>query len=254
MLAYNEQTGNNGYYPITAVHKNNDPAITYLEIKDPEQGNKSEFITTTPEHPFYLQVNADASARSKPKGYDDLSSKWVGAGHLIAGDKIKQADGTSGVIANVVTVKQTQEMFNLTVSEAHTFYVGNEGWLVHNCSLLKGRLRIDPEGSFSQSEINSAWDVAAMGRKVELRSPQGVRSPYGNTSDLLVDGVPYDVYTPTLNNPEKIFQYIRKKNNQAQGVVVDLRNVNVTPAQLANVQARLNGNPRNKIKEVIFLK
>ncbi|GMA14387.1 hypothetical protein E5F05_01935 (plasmid) [Deinococcus metallilatus] len=25
-------------------------------------------------------------------------------------------------------------MFNLTVSEAHTFYVGNAGWLVHNCN------------------------------------------------------------------------------------------------------------------------
>lgn len=25
-------------------------------------------------------------------------------------------------------------MFNLTVSEAHTFYVGQDGWLVHNCN------------------------------------------------------------------------------------------------------------------------
>jgi len=24
-------------------------------------------------------------------------------------------------------------MFNLTVDEAHTFYVGQDGWLVHNC-------------------------------------------------------------------------------------------------------------------------
>ncbi len=44
----------------------------------------------------------------------------------------QEADGTTGVIANVITVQQTQEMFNLTVSEAHTFYVGQNGWLVHN--------------------------------------------------------------------------------------------------------------------------
>jgi filamentous hemagglutinin len=25
-------------------------------------------------------------------------------------------------------------MFNLTVDEAHTFYVGEKGWLVHNCN------------------------------------------------------------------------------------------------------------------------
>lgn len=43
----------------------------------------------------------------------------MGAGHFKIGDKIKQADGTVGVIANVVTIQQTQEMFNLTVSEAH---------------------------------------------------------------------------------------------------------------------------------------
>ncbi|WP_229779673.1 hypothetical protein, partial [Deinococcus knuensis] len=29
-------------------------------------------------------------------------------------------------------VQQTREMFNLTVSEAHTYYVGQDGWLVHN--------------------------------------------------------------------------------------------------------------------------
>ena len=56
----------------------------------------------------------------------------MGAGHLKVGDTIKQADGTTGLVANVTTVQQTREMFNLTVSEAHTYYVGNDGWLVHN--------------------------------------------------------------------------------------------------------------------------
>lgn len=56
----------------------------------------------------------------------------MGAGHLKIGEKIKQADGTTGLVANVTTVEQTREMFNLTVDEAHTFYVGTAGWLVHN--------------------------------------------------------------------------------------------------------------------------
>ena len=132
VLAFNEQTGENGYYPITAVHRNIDPDITYLTIQDPEQGNKSEFIETTPEHPFYLATNVDTLPRPQPEGHADLSAKWVGAGHLKIGDQIKQADGTVGVITNVVTVQQTQQMFNLTVDEAHTFYVGQDGWLVHN--------------------------------------------------------------------------------------------------------------------------
>jgi Pretoxin HINT domain len=112
--------------------KNIDPVITFLTLTDSEQGNKSEHITTTPEHPFYVQAQAEAQARPKPMGHEELSSRWVGAGHLLVGDKIKQADGTVGVVSNVFTFQQTQEMFNLTVSEAHTFYVGNNGWLVHN--------------------------------------------------------------------------------------------------------------------------
>ncbi|WP_420594231.1 polymorphic toxin-type HINT domain-containing protein [Deinococcus sp.] len=87
-------------------------------------------MTTTPEHPFY--VTQPSGTQPKPVGHEDLNEHWVGAGRLSIGDKIKQADGTVGVVANVVTVQQTQQMFNLTVDEAHTFYVGEKGWLVHN--------------------------------------------------------------------------------------------------------------------------
>ena len=97
-----------------------------------EQANKPEFITTPPGHPFYVKERSDGGERPKPVGHEDLNTNWVGAGHLKIGDKIKQADDTTGVVANVTTVQQTQEMFNLTVDEAHTFYVGTNGWLVHN--------------------------------------------------------------------------------------------------------------------------
>ncbi len=195
VLAYNEQTGQNGYYPITAVHKNNDPAITYLEIKDPEQGGKSEFITTTPEHPFYLQVNADASARPKPQGHEDLSSKWVGAGHLKKGDQVKQADGTTGVIANVVTVKQTQQMYNLTVSEAHTFFVGADGWLVHNtgsggCPALIG----DPYHPAAVDASVQAGRTARTTQPITYIKGQRVEVSPGTTVKMDVD------LSPTISN------------------------------------------------------
>lgn len=86
-------------------------------------------------HPFYIKEWSDDGKRPKPVGHEDLNEHWVGAGHLKVGDKIEQADGTTGVVANVVTLQQTREMFNLTVSEAHTYYVGQDGWLVHNQSI-----------------------------------------------------------------------------------------------------------------------
>ncbi|WP_412030565.1 polymorphic toxin-type HINT domain-containing protein [Deinococcus yunweiensis] len=85
-----------------------------------------------PEHPFFVAQPADTQPRPAPEGHRDLSRNWVGAGHLKIGDTIKQADGTTGLVANVTTVGQTREMFNLTVSEAHTYYVGQDGWLIHN--------------------------------------------------------------------------------------------------------------------------
>lgn len=67
-------------------------------------------------------------------GHEELNTHWVGAGHLVIGDKLKLADGRTGSVVNVTTQAKTQEMFNLTVDTAHTFYVGINGWLAHNAS------------------------------------------------------------------------------------------------------------------------
>lgn len=77
-------------------------------------------------------------------GHEELNTRWVGAGHLQIGDKIKQADGGMGVVANVVTVAQTQEMFNLTVDEVHTYYIGRDKRLVHNCVTQNYYIRNPP--------------------------------------------------------------------------------------------------------------
>ncbi|WP_092263694.1 polymorphic toxin type 47 domain-containing protein [Deinococcus reticulitermitis] len=48
------------------------------------------------------------------------------AGRLAWGERGKRCSGARA--------RGGGEMFNLTVDEAHTFYVGNGGWLVHNQS------------------------------------------------------------------------------------------------------------------------
>ncbi|MFC6593129.1 polymorphic toxin-type HINT domain-containing protein [Deinococcus lacus] len=79
-----------------------------------------------------MTVKAGNGLRPRPVGHEELNERWVGAGHLQSGDKLKLADGREGSVINVTTQAKTQEMFNLTVAEAHTFYVGGNGWLVHN--------------------------------------------------------------------------------------------------------------------------
>lgn len=120
MLAYNEATGQNGYYPVTAIHENLDPELTFLWVKS--NSGAKELIQTTPEHPFYLAQNVDGSTRPAPQGHEELNERWVGAGHLKVGDKLRLASGELGEVTALNTVQQTRVMYNLTVSEAQREY------------------------------------------------------------------------------------------------------------------------------------
>ncbi len=106
----NEAIKQIAWYPITAVWAHEDPIIVNLTID-------GEVIETTPNHPFYT-----------------AKGEWIEAGDLQIGAKIRQADGSYGLVESVVFVERTQWMYNLTVAEAHTYFVGVGRWLVHNCT------------------------------------------------------------------------------------------------------------------------
>lgn len=57
----------------------------------------------------------------------------------------------------------------------------------------------------------------------------------------MVNGINYDVYTPTTNNPSAIIRAITKKNTQTKGVVLDLSSTTVTANDLGNVLGRVRG-------------
>lgn len=64
---------------------------------------------------------------------------------------------------SVTTVGQTREMFNLFVSEAHTYYVGNDGWLVHNVGSGGCPYLIDDSYHPNAVETRISADAAAGG-------------------------------------------------------------------------------------------
>jgi RHS repeat-associated protein len=115
-----------------------------------------------------------------------------------------------------------------------------------------GRLVIQQGGRFSGSEVRAAEEMAIKGHRVLLRSPQGTRAG-GGTSDLVVDGANWDVYTPTTANAGRIISAVAKKNSQATGVVLDLSQTSVTPAQLGNVLARVRGAGATNIQHIEIL-
>ena len=81
--------------------------------------------------------------------------------------------------------------------------------------------------------------LADGGENVVLREATGV----GRTSDLLVNGVPYDVYTPTTGNIDRIVSAVASKGSQVQGggIIIDLSQSPLTVAQLGNILPRVQG-------------
>ncbi len=108
VLAWDEETGRTGVYRVTDTMAHEDPVVVYLELDGEE-------ITTTPEHPFYTRERG-----------------WVEAGELRLGEHVRRLDGGYGEVRSVRSVQHQQRMYNLTVETAHTFYVGDGEWLVHN--------------------------------------------------------------------------------------------------------------------------
>jgi hypothetical protein len=119
-------------------------------------------------------------------------------------------------------------------------------------AMRSGRLTIEPGGKFSQSEINAANYMKGLGNDVILRSPQGTRAE-GKTSDLLVNGVNYDVYTPESASPDRIISSMAKKNSQTTGIVLDLSKTSVTVEQLGNVLKRVQGTGAKNIKDIVVM-
>jgi hypothetical protein len=162
VLAYNETTKKQSEYTITQTHKYNDPKITNLTLELSDK--KLETLETTPEHPFYLEKNVDNSNRPKPIGHENLSRFWVGAGHLKVGDIVKSSTGT-GIVQKVVTLEKSQEMYNLTVNKAHTYFVGSGKWLVHNAD---GACGLIFEGSKRAGTANEVSTYTYGGLKIDL--------------------------------------------------------------------------------------
>lgn len=108
MLAYDEAADIIDYYPILAVWIHDDPIITYLTID-------GETIKTTPNHPFYT-----------------AEGEWVHAGDLQVGETIRDGSWNTGTVEAVWFSATPKVMYNFSVAVAHTYFVGEGQWLVHN--------------------------------------------------------------------------------------------------------------------------
>ena len=115
--ASDEKTGTTSFQPVMDLFKEN-KQTRLVEITF-DSGKKVE---TTAEHPFYIQG----------KG-------WNPAGSLKVGQALLLHDGTTVVVEEVDSSARREVVFNFSVANAHNYFVGGDGVLVHNAATGKSK-------------------------------------------------------------------------------------------------------------------
>ncbi|HVB24546.1 MAG TPA: RHS repeat-associated core domain-containing protein [Ktedonobacteraceae bacterium] len=125
--SYNPQMKKMELEPIQHIWLNHDvdlvdlTLVATVEKAHDKPTKQDELIHTNEKHPFL----------TKEKGFIPVSQLKLGM-HVL------EANGSYGVVAKLVVVPGAMWMYNLTVAQDHTYAVGLEQWIVHNCGRTSG--------------------------------------------------------------------------------------------------------------------
>jgi hypothetical protein len=136
---------------------------------DPSDDKPGLVLETTPEHPFYV------------------NGTWVDAEDLSVGTVLTSLNDDKeiiplGTITSTERIEQEKVMYNLTVDEAHTFFVGEGEWLVHNQNLFcktilgshikYGTIHTRPDGSISNvTGIHDFNSISSLDPRLTVELP-----------------------------------------------------------------------------------
>jgi RHS repeat-associated protein len=114
VLSRDEKTGVQDWKKVVMAYNSlHDDALTVAF--EETQGEKTNPLVTTGEHPFYL----------KDKG-------WTSANELKAGDLVVTSSGNLLKIKSATWLQGKQIAYNMEVEDFHTYFVGEEQVWVHN--------------------------------------------------------------------------------------------------------------------------
>ena len=113
--AYDEDTNTTALQPVVDIMQNETDHTISLYTE-------TEVIETTATHPFYTQDG------------------WKDASELQAGDQIKTQNHENVEIKNTKFNYEPQKVYNFTVGNFHTYFVGALAWLVHNAGKCLSKL------------------------------------------------------------------------------------------------------------------
>jgi hypothetical protein len=121
--AFNEETGKSSLQSVVhLISDKGEKRIARLTLDNGEE------INATSGHPFYSLDGAG-------------NWKWTDAGDLTEGSVLTKKDGTLVNLDSIELLTETKPVFNITVNNIHTYYVGKGRILNHNsgvCNLPIG--------------------------------------------------------------------------------------------------------------------
>jgi hypothetical protein len=128
-------------------------------------------VTSTPEHPFYVQG----------KG-------WVPVRELRSGDRLVDPKGSEVDVVSVAPTGETATVYNFNVDDLHTYHVatGRDTWVrVHNTCTPPSRFVTTQSGvTIDRNSINASVSVQKQGRHVlGAREYNGTKSYFNSHAD-----------------------------------------------------------------------
>jgi len=114
VIARDPATGNSVERVVTAVHVR--PDVPTLALGIESDGVGSSVLTTTAEHPLWSAT----------------AGGFVQAAAIVPGDWLMTADGEWAYVTSSAYTGRTETVYNLTVDDAESYYVGEAGVLAHN--------------------------------------------------------------------------------------------------------------------------
>ncbi|MBX9420840.1 HINT domain-containing protein [Streptomyces lateritius] len=153
--AVDEVTGETKVSPVSDViigHGTKD--LITLSV-DADGDGRSQKITATANHPFFVQGRG-----------------WVDAVQLTPGSRLSNPDGSTPKVTATGRTQAVRTVFNLTVAGTHTYYVVADGQpsLVHNCSRNSSKWFSNRRKAYQQRR-KDYQSLTRRGYSCELRGP-----------------------------------------------------------------------------------
>ena len=175
--ANNPQTEKMELEPIQHIWLSHDNDLVNMTLVTTVKGpygkliEQKEVLHTNEKHPFL----------TTEKGFIPVSQ-------LKPGMHVRKANGSYGVVTQLVIVPGAMWMYNLTIAQDHTYVVGSGQWIVHNatCTVKDLSPAHSPETSGSRPELQNLSDQELLNA---VNNPSnGDPIPINTSTGNIVDG------------------------------------------------------------------